>query len=378
MQKILIIDNDVSHLAKLGNLITEVREKSEVYQTANGQNALWTAVEKQPDLIMLSWNITDMNCLELIHKFKGNITTQNTPIIILTEEYVSLSEIEDALQAGAIDYLRKPIDQMELLARVNSGLKLSRLYQAIKRSEQALQRQRAQLDELLREQNHLLAIVSHDLRSPLNKALGLMQFLPYDGVLNEAQKMSINMIEKVLEGGRKLIDDILIINAKEADVGIIETQKIDMVVWLQNIVNTFKPHADHKSITLHLSAPPECIIHSNEENLGRIIDNLLSNAIKFSYPQKNVYITLENSFDATRVELSVKDEGQGMSEQDQQLMFKKFQKLSAKPTGNEHSTGLGLSIIKTLVTQLHGDIRVKSELGKGTTFTISLPTAPLA
>jgi signal transduction histidine kinase len=371
MQKILIVDDEVSHLGAVGKLITDVRDKCEVFQTANTHDALWNAVERQPDLIMLDWSMKDIACLELINQFKTNVTTQNTPIIVITENHVSLAEIENALQAGAIDYLRKPIDQMELLARVNAGLKLSRLYQAIKRSEQALQRQRAQLDELLREQNHLLAIVSHDLRSPLNKALGLLQFLPYDGDLTEAQKMSIQMMEKVLDGGRKLIDDILIINAKEADMGAMEMKELDLVVWLKNVIVHFSPTAENKNITLHLIAPETCLLQSNEENLTRIIDNLLSNAIKFSYPDTNVYITLKLQDD--RVLIAVRDEGQGMSEQDQQLMFKKFQKLSAKPTGNEHSTGLGLSIIKTLVTQLQGDIRVKSELGKGTTFTISLP-----
>ncbi len=373
MQKILIIDDEVSNLISIATLITEVRDKYEIYQTANSKDAIWIATEKKPDLIMLDWSMPDVNCIDVINKFKTNITTQNTPIILLTEIAVSVSEIDLAFQAGATDYLHKPINQMELLARVNAGLKLSRLYQAVKRSEAALQRQRQQLDDLSREQNHLMTIVSHDLRSPLNKALGLIQFLPYDGDINEAQKQCINMIEKVLEEGRKLIDDILIINAQEADAGGLEIKTIDMNIWTLSLIEHFKPIADKKSIAIHFEAVKPCVIKSNEGNLMRIVDNLLSNAIKFSHPNTNVYVLLQ--IEDNRCQLSVKDEGQGMSEQDQQLMFKKFQKLSAKPTGNEASTGLGLSIIKALVNQLQGDILVKSELDKGTTFTISLPIA---
>lgn len=371
MHKILIVDDEVNNLRAITDLIMAVREKSEIYQTANSYDAIWKATEKQPDLIMLDWSMPDATCVELIHKFKTTVETQNTPIIILTDNTVSLAEIEDAIQAGAVDYLRKPIDEMELLARVNAGLKLSRLYQAIRKSEVALQRQRLQLEDLSREQNELMAIVSHDLRSPLNKALGLLQFIPLDGELNDAQKTDIKMIENVLEGGRKLIDDILTINAKEADMGKLDTKEIDIVAWLKNLIADFEPTAMKKDIKIHIETPEECTIESNEENLNRILDNLLSNAIKFSYPHKNVYVTLTLQED--RLAMSVKDEGQGISTDDQKLMFKKFQKLNAKPTGGEQSTGLGLSIIKTLVTQLKGDIRVKSEVGKGTTFIITLP-----
>lgn len=371
MQKILIIDDEVHNLRIITELIMAVREKSEIYQTANSPDALWKATEKQPDLIMLDWSMPDITCVELINKFKTTLETQNTPIIILTDVSVSLTEIEEALQAGAIDYLRKPIDEMELLARVNAGLKLSRLYQAIRKSEQMLHRQRQRLDDLSREQNQLMAIVSHDLRSPLNKALGLLQFLPLEGDLNEAQRADMKMIENVLEGGRKLIDDLLTISVKEADMSKLEMRQIDITDWAKDMIATFIPTAEKKNIKLHLKAPEVCLLQSNEENLNRILDNLLSNAIKFSYPEKNIYLDIEVKDD--RLCLSVRDEGQGISSEDQKLMFRKFQKLQAKPTGDEQSTGLGLSIIKTLVTQLQGEIRVQSEVGVGTTFHILLP-----
>ncbi len=371
MQKILIVDDEINNLRVITNLILAVREKSEIYQTANSHDAIWKATEKEPDLILLDWSMPDLTCIELINRFKTTVETQNTPIIILTDAHILPVEIEEALQAGAVDYLTKPIDEMELLARVNAGLKLSRLYQAIRKSEAAIQRQRIQLEELSREQNYLLAIVSHDLRSPLNKALGLLQFLPLDGTLNDAQRTDMEMIANVLEDGRKLIDDILTINAKEADMEKIKFQNIDLVDWLKDMVADFVPSAEKKNIQLHLETPETCPLQSNRENLTRILDNLLSNALKFSYPNRNIYITLQ--IHTENIQLSVRDEGQGISENDQKLMFRKFQKLQAKPTGGESSTGLGLSIIKTLVNQLQGEIAVQSEVGKGTNFVITLP-----
>jgi signal transduction histidine kinase len=110
--------------------------------------------------------------------------------------------------------------------------------------------------------------------------------------------------------------------------------------------------------------------------LSRILDNLLTNAIKFSDVGKNIYLNIlpeKNS-----VVISLRDEGPGISEDDQKIMFKMFQKLSAKATGKESSNGLGLSIIKVLVDKLKGEIEVNSELGVGTEFRIKLPYTELS
>jgi len=106
--------------------------------------------------------------------------------------------------------------------------------------------------------------------------------------------------------------------------------------------------------------------------LCRILDNLLTNAMKFSENGKTIHLNIweENK----KIYFSIKDEGPGISEEDQKKMFKKFQKLGAQPTAGESSTGLGLSIIKALVGKLSGQIEVKSQLGKGSEFIIILPS----
>ena len=100
------------------------------------------------------------------------------------------------------------------------------------------------------------------------------------------------------------------------------------------------------------------------------MDNLISNAIKFTPSGRRIYLDLANGGDGAV--FSIRDEGPGISKEDQKKMFRKFQRLSAKPTGGESSTGLGLSIVKSLVERLDGQIDVESQLGKGTTFRIKL------
>jgi len=107
----------------------------------------------------------------------------------------------------------------------------------------------------------------------------------------------------------------------------------------------------------------------------QVIQNILSNAIKFSQQQKKIYISVRESYDINCIDISIKDEGPGFSENDKKKLFQKFAKLSARPTGGEHSTGLGLSIVKKLVEMMSGKIRVESEQGKGAEFILTFPKA---
>jgi signal transduction histidine kinase len=129
--------------------------------------------------------------------------------------------------------------------------------------------------------------------------------------------------------------------------------------------------ADKKQIQLHVQTPEEIIIESDKLYLLRIIENLLGNAIKFSPKGKNVWVTVTGEpFGAI---ITVKDEGPGISEEDQKNLYQNYMRLSARPTGGESSTGLGLSIVKEIVDKMKGNIRCESKLGEGTSFSISLP-----
>jgi signal transduction histidine kinase len=229
------------------------------------------------------------------------------------------------------------------------------------------------LEDLDREKNSLMNIVAHDLKAPLNKIAGAAQLLPNLGDLNEEQDEFVQMIRKVAFEGKKFIEDLLDINAIEQQKPeAINWEKLDLETFLTPVVSSYKQQAENKHIQLHFDHQLNTkIIDADRSYLTRILDNLVSNAIKFSPKDKNIYITaIENSH---IVSISIKDEGPGISPEDQKKMFKKFQKLSARPTAGESSTGLGLSIIKTLVERMEGQIKVNSEVGKGTEFVVELP-----
>ena len=248
--------------------------------------------------------------------------------------------------------------------------------QAIAAQNEALRQQNERLEDLNREKDGLIGIVAHDLKSPLNKAGGLADLIASTGPLTPAQAQAVEMLRKVAATGNDLIRDLLDLNAIEhADSGI-RLQTIELAPFLANIQQEFAGSAQRKAIEVLTDCPAALALVTDRSDLSRILENLLSNALKFSPSGKQVWLRAEGT--ATHVRISVEDQGPGISPEDQQKLFKKFQRLSARPTGGESSTGLGLAITMTLVRNLGGDILVESRLGQGSRFTVVLPLQGLA
>ncbi|MBK6264101.1 sensor histidine kinase [Marivirga sp. S37H4] len=228
-----------------------------------------------------------------------------------------------------------------------------------------------QLKRINEEKNGLIHVVAHDLKSPLNTNLGLIQLIKMEGGLTPDQLVFLKNLEKSNKQGVNLIDDLLILynmeSQKEANVSPIELPE-----YLSEMADKHRGTASLKRIEIKtelttFSDP----FFTDESLLNRILDNLISNAIKFSRSGTSVYLKarLEDEF----LSFEVQDEGIGIMEKEHNKVFKKFQKMNNKPTGNESSSGLGLSIVKELVEILNGDIGFKSESGKGSTFWVKLP-----
>lgn len=231
------------------------------------------------------------------------------------------------------------------------------------------------LEDLIRENEGLIGVVAHDLRSPLSKTTGLLNLIKLTGPVNKQQDEMITMIEKVCKDGNVLIKDLLELSQAENNSNPQSlSDRINVNRYLESLVLQHQQRAIQKEIHIELKSnvPPNTTIDTNEEELTRILDNLVSNAIKFSNIGSKVFITVHTTVD--HLVFKVQDEGPGIGEDDKVHLFKKFKKLSARPTAGEPSTGLGLSIVKSLIDRLKGSITVESELRKGTTFIISIPT----
>ncbi len=223
----------------------------------------------------------------------------------------------------------------------------------------------AELKQLNEEKDNLIGIVAHDLRAPLNRSKGLAELVKMDGSLNVEQRKYIRMMINVCDEGIALTKDLLSMHKFEQKEVKLNKIPVSVNAFFDQIVNGYQDKLNKKDLNLHYHPLRKDVQFLTDPNyLTRIIDNLLSNAIKFTFPGKHIYLKVFNT--NKKLIVCIKDEGQGISQEEQRHMFKKFYKLSAMPTSGEPSTGLGLSIVDNLLKKLGGKIFVESEVGVGT------------
>ncbi len=232
----------------------------------------------------------------------------------------------------------------------------------------------AQRDELAAAnqlKNDLLAIASHDLKNPLQTIMGFASLLK-EKLKNDYEFSMVERIERASQRMLRLIIELIDTAAIESGKIELHKEPLDLSDLARAVTEQNQPNASQKNIVLHLQLAELAMTIGDKHRLMEVLDNLVSNAIKYSPRNKNVFIT--TMVHANHVRCVVKDEGQGLSEEDLKKLFGRFQRLSARPTGNESSTGLGLSIVKQLVELHGGRVWAESEgKGKGSAFCVELP-----
>ena len=227
-----------------------------------------------------------------------------------------------------------------------------------------------ELDDLNNEKDSLLSLVAHDMKAPFHRIQGLTELLRLSG-LNEEQMQYVTMIRNNSKHGAHLINDILDVNSMTIDKEKPTLNTTDLKKTLEDVVANFIVELTNKEIECKIACEAKLLVRTDINYLNRILENLISNAVKFS--DLGSEIILKAGVSKDNFWISVKDFAQGFSEADKVDIFKRFQKLSARPTGGESSNGLGLAIVKTLVDRLNGKIDLDSEKGKYSEFTLYFP-----
>ena len=227
------------------------------------------------------------------------------------------------------------------------------------------------LVELNQEKTEFMGIAAHDLRTPLNVILGnaeLIQMVKEDAAKTEEL---VRPIIISVERMRDLINNLLDANAIEEGKFASNIEACDIGLLTRQCVQYQLAAAEKKQIRINDAMVRDVFASADSAATAQILDNLVSNAIKYSPRNTTVYIC--SGRDQMQVFVSVRDEGPGIGPEDQMKLFKKFSRLSARPTGGESSTGLGLAIVKRLAEAMSGSVECESTLGAGTTFTLRLP-----
>lgn len=355
---ILTVDDTPDNLRLLSTVLS--RQGFQVRKALDGQQAIASTHAKLPDLILLDIKMPEMNGYEVCQSLKADPQTAEVPIIFIS----ALDDVFDKVTAfavGGADYITKPFQEAEVLARVENQIRLRRLRQQLKDQNKELTRSNRELEQFA-------YIVSHDLQQPLQSVTGYATLLlvQYAATLDVEAQDYLNQMVEAGERMQRLIQNLL----TYAKLGQAEQalEWVDCSDVVQQAVDNLRGAIAERAIELTCEPLPQ--IKGIETYLIQLFQNLLSNAVKFSRPGVQPRITIFATQTDEDWLFAVQDNGMGMPAAQLQHIFEVFQRLPA--TQNLPGRGIGLATCKKIVDHHQGKIWVDSQLNVGTTFYFTL------
>ncbi len=354
--KILIVDDVTKNIQLVANILQEAGY--EIFFALNGQMALELVKNQTLDLILLDIMMPEMDGFEVCRRIKMLPNIKDIPIIFLTAK-TDIEDIKKGFEVGGVDYITKPFNREELLARVKTHL--------------SLMRQQKELKDLNATKDKFFSIIAHDLKSPFNHLLGLteiIQDLSPETDHKEVRELAA-LIHKSAKQGRDLLDNLLEWSRSQIGARDFRPDNIKLFDIVNEAISFVEQIASQKDISIINAVEKDAVARADINMLNTILRNLLNNAIKFTKPGGFVKIHAKKRKEVT--EITVEDNGIGISKSTLSKLFKTDENPSTPGTSSEKGTGLGLILCREFVEQHGGSIYVESERGKGSRFIFTLP-----
>ena len=371
--RILIVDDTKANLDVLDELLNG--EGYTVSLAPNGNIALRIASQAVPDLILLDVMMPGLNGFEVCERLQSDPRTADVPVIFITAEDDPGSVLR-GFEVGGLDYIRKPFNDREVLARVRTHMKIDRLTRELSTRNEELQQANATIQAVSDRKSQFVGNLSHELRTPINAILGYAQILLRKTSLADADRRAVSTIQRSGDHLLKLINDILDISKIEAGRLELQPSDFDLQAMIQNLslMTSIRCEARRISWDVETLGEDRIPVHGDEAKLSQVLHNLLGNAEKFT---QEGGVTLRLIYEGSdRYRFEVKDTGPGVSEADRERIFEAFTQ-SEVGVREGTGTGLGLSISRKLLALMEGELELVSTVGEGATFwfVIELPPA---
>ncbi|MFP4006527.1 MAG: sensor histidine kinase [Spirulinaceae cyanobacterium] len=363
---ILVVDDLLENGQLLLQMLTEAGH--EVRQAINGKQALRAVRYDPPDLILLDIRMPDMDGYQVCEELKKSENTAHIPVIFLSALNESLDKVK-AFSLGGADYIAKPFDVTEVLARVNNQLTIARQQNQLAQQNQELYRLNAELRHTNSELEEFTSIVSHDLRQPLAsiKANVRRLMLKHWQEATPEIKERIERIDEISDRMNHLIENLLMY----AQVGSnpeTDYQTVDCNRLLIQVLNNLQQAIADSQAQINAHDLPT--LQANPIQLTELFQNLIANAILYSGdapPQ----IAITAATEETEIRFTVSDRGIGIPEDAYDSIFQAFKRLN--PNSSQPGTGIGLAICRKIVEAHGGCIWLESQVNVGTTFHFTFP-----
>jgi DNA-binding response OmpR family regulator len=361
--RILIVDDHPKNIQVIASHLN--KEKYHLSFATEGKKALDIVESNKFDLILLDINMPEMDGFEVCKTLQENERSKSIPVIFLSAN-TDEESIKKGFSLGAVDYITKPFNASEVLARVKTHIEL-------KKSRESLIEQKKELEKEIDIKNKFFSIISHDLKGNFGYLISASTFL-----VEEAESLSSEDLLKFVAGFKKtsevsfqLLENLLMWSRSQTNRIEFAPQVIDLYEVSGGIIAIFKNVAKEKEIDLRNNVPEKLFVKCDLNMINLVIRNLVSNSIKFTHKKGVISILAEAS--DKNVEIKIIDTGVGMNEETIKKLFRIDIKHSTTGTAGESGTGLGINLCSDFLSKHNSKLEISSQVGKGSTFSFKLP-----
>ena len=385
--KLLIVDDLPENLLALEALIK--REDRTVYKALSADEALSLLLQHEFAIAILDVQMPGMNGFELAELMRGTDKTKNIPIVFVSAAGREMNYAFKGYESGAVDFLHKPLDIHAVKSKVNVFVDLYRQRKAVRQQVEALEKSRreqevllaqlkvtqSELEHAVRMRDDFMSIVSHEVRTPLNGLILETQLRKMHLARDNASAFTMDKMQAMVERDERQIQSLIRLIEDMLDVSRIRTGKLsirpnefDLSRLVTTLVHTFASQINAAQSSINLRAEKPVVGQWDEFRIEQVVSNLLTNALRYGAKSP---IDVSVYAEGKRAVVEVRDQGIGISEENQQRIFLQFERVTAKHA--VAGLGLGLFISEQIVAAHHGEITVHSALGEGALFRVSLP-----
>jgi len=378
---VLIVDDEPNNITAL----TEILEKDyDVFAVVDSTEAVETAEDVVPSVILLDIIMPDMDGYEVISMLKGSEKTRDIPVIFITGLDSAEAE-ERALALGAADYISKPFHAPIVKLRVKNQISIQERYEIerdlntvlklqsdLVAATELAEKNKETAEHADRAKSEFLSRMSHEMRTPLNAIMGMTQIIKTRGLPKNLTEYAVQ-IDNASSHLLGLIEDVLDMSSMEFGAFKLTESKFDFEKVIERVLQKVKYNANEKKqiLSTHIEPSLYTTYLGDEKHLQRVIGSLLGNAVKFT-PEKGeigFYASIhEDENNEMTLQVTVSDNGIGISEEEKSKLFDLFEQADGSETREQSGIGIGLALSKRIANMMGGDIWVDTELGKGSKF----------